>query len=228
MKSFAIIGLGRFGSAMAKSIEKEGGEIIAIDMDSEKVRKFENDFTSVVEADSTDIDTLRDLGIADIDGAVVSVGEKMGESILITLLLKELKVPLIMVKALDKLHGKVLKKIGANNIVYPEKDVAEIVSKRLLWPGYNEIPLAPGLFMVEINAPGNFVDKALKDLKIREKYKANVVAIKRKKPTLNENGQTDYTEEMFAPPKASMAIKKGDSIIVVCNKKMIEIFREIN
>ncbi|MGM0441551.1 MAG: potassium channel family protein [Elusimicrobiota bacterium] len=228
MKSFAIIGLGRFGSAMARSIEKEGGEIIAIDIDAEKIREFENEFTSVVEADSTDINALKDLGVADVDGAVVSVGEKMGESILITLLLKELKVPLIMVKALDKLHGKVLKKIGANNVVYPEKDVAEIVSKRLLWPGYNEIPLAPGLFMVEVNAPKEFLGKKLKNLKIREKYEANVVAIKRKEPLLNKEGQTDYTEKIFAPPSASITIKEGDTLIIVCNKKMIETFREMN
>ncbi len=227
MRSFAIIGLGRFGSAIARDLEDEGGEVIAIEKDPEKVRTYENEFTSVVEADSTDIDALNDLGVSDVDAAVVSTGDNMGESILITLLLKEIGVSLIMVKAVDDLHGKVLKKIGANNIVFPEKDSAKVLSKRLLWPGYNELPLAPGLFMVEINAPQKFIGKNLGELKIRKKYNSNIIAIKRKKPVINDEDQTDYEETIIAPPQSETEIKEGDSMILVCSQDKIETFRDL-
>ena len=121
MKSFAVIGLGRFGSAIARYIEDEGGEVIAIEMNPEKVKEFENEFASVVEADASDIDALKDLGVSDVDAAIVSIGTKMGASILITLLLKELNVPLIVVKAMSPIHGKVLKKL-----VEPIKDLPVI------------------------------------------------------------------------------------------------------
>ncbi|MEA3506560.1 MAG: TrkA family potassium uptake protein [Elusimicrobiota bacterium] len=228
MRNFAIIGLGRFGSAIARDLEDEGGEVVAIEKDPEKVRTYENEFTSVVEADSTDIDALRDLGISDVDAAVVSTGDNMGESILITLLLKEIGVPLIMVKAVDELHGKVLKKIGANNVVFPEKDSADVLSKRLLWPGYNELPLAPGLFMVEIKAPKKFIGKNLGTLKIRKEYDSNVIAVKRKKPVINEEDQTDYEETIIAPPQANTEIKEGDAMILVCSQDKIETFRELS
>jgi trk system potassium uptake protein TrkA len=181
-----------------------------------------------VEADSTDIEALKDLGVSDVDAAVVSIGGNMGESILITLLLKEIEVPLVMVKAVDELHGKVLKKIGANNVVFPEKDSAEVLSKRLLWPGYNELPLAPGLFMVEINAPQKFIGKNLGTLQIRKKYNSNVIAIKRKKPIINDDNQTDYEQIIIAPPTAETKLKGGDAMILVCSQEKIETFRELS
>jgi trk system potassium uptake protein TrkA len=227
MKSFAVIGLGRFGLAIAKYIEEEGGEVIAIELDPEKVKATSTEFTSVVEADATDIEALRDLGISDVDAAVVSIGANMGASILITLLLKELKVPLIIVKAQSPLHGKVLKKIGANFIVYPENDAAQHIAKRLLWPGYKELELAPGLCMVEISAPKSFIDKDLKSLELRKNYDANIIAVKKKVPFITENEQTDYREKIIAPPKAEEIIDKGDILILVCPQNMVEKFRDM-
>jgi trk system potassium uptake protein TrkA len=225
MKSFAVIGLGRFGSAIAKYIEEEGGEVIAIEIEPEKVRDHENEFTSVVEGDATDINTLRDIGVAEVDAAVVSIGTNMGASILITLLLKELTVPFIVVKAQSPLHGKVLKKIGANNIVYPEKDVARTIANRLMMPGYKELELAPGLCVIEISAPKSFIDKDLRSLEIRKNYDSNIIAIKKKVPFINENKQTDYKEKIIAPPKADTVIDEGDIVIIVCPKKMGEKFK---
>ncbi len=225
MKSFAVIGLGRFGSAIATYIEEEGGEIVALEIDAEKVRNYENAFTSVVEADATDIDTLRDLGVSDVDAAVVSIGTNMGASILITLLLKELKVPFLVVKAQNPLHGKVLKKIGANHIVYPEKEVAYNIAQRLMSPGYKELELAPGLFMIEIIAPKQFIGKNLRETEIRKNYDANIIAIKKKVPFITEDEQTDYKEKIIAPPRAETIIDEGDTVILVCPRKEVEFFR---
>jgi len=227
MKNFAVIGLGRFGSAIAKFLEQEGGEVLAVEKDPAKVRDYENEFTSVVEADATDINALKDLGLSDVDAAIVSIGTNMGASILITLLLKEINVPLIIVKAQNQLHGKVLKKIGANRIVYPEMDVAESMSKQLMWPGYNELELAPELVVVEINAPEAFLSKNLKDLKLRSKFEANVIAVKKKVPYITEEDQTDYKEKTIAPPAADTTIDSGDSIIIVCPRETAEKFRSM-
>lgn len=227
MKSFVVIGLGRFGSAIAEYIEEEGGEVIAIEINPEKVRNNENEFTSVVEGDATDINTLKDLGVSDVDAAVVSIGTNMGASILITLLLKELKVPLIIVKAQSPLHGKVLKKIGANHIVYPEKDAAYSMVRRLMRPGYKELELATGLCIVEISAPKSFVDKDLRELEIRKNYEANVIAIKKKVPFITEDEQTDYREKIIAPPKADTVIDGNDMLILVCPEKEVEKFRNM-
>ena len=227
MKNFAVIGLGRFGTAIAKYLEDEGGEVIAIEIDSEKVRDYENEFTTVVEADATDIDTLMNLGVSDVDAAVVSIGTDMGASILITLLLKELKVPLLIVKAQNTLHGKVLKKIGANNIVYPEREVAQQIAKRLMSPGYKELELAPDLCAIEIIAPKSFINKDLRTLDLRNNYNANIIAIKKKIPFITEDEQTDYKEKIIAPPKADTVIDNGDTIILVCQRKEINKFKNI-
>ncbi|MFC2060886.1 potassium channel family protein [Elusimicrobiota bacterium] len=227
MKSFAVIGLGKFGSSIAKYIEEDGGEVIALDISPETVSEYKNEFTSVVEADATNLDALTDLGISDVDAAIVSIGTDMGVSILITLLLKELKVPLIIVKAVSMLHGKVLKKVGANRIVYPEKDVAKSISKRLMWPGYKELELAPGLVMLEIGAPKTFIDSSLGDLELRKNYETNIIAIKKKVPFINEEEQTDYKEKTLAPPKADTIIDEGDTLILVCPQDNVEKFRSM-
>ncbi len=227
MKSFAVIGLGRFGSAIAKCIEEEGGEVIAMEIDPEKVRNNENEFTTVVEADATNIETLRDIGVSDVDAAVVSIGANMGANILITLLLKELKVPLIIVKAQSSLHGKVLKRIGANHIVYPEKDAAYNIARRLMRPGYKELELAPGLCIIEITAPKSFINKDLRKLEIRNNYDANIIAIKKKVPFITEDEQTDYREKIIAPPKADTVIDENDILILVCPSKKVEKFKNM-
>ncbi|MFW6172870.1 MAG: potassium channel family protein [Elusimicrobiota bacterium] len=228
MRNFAVIGLGRFGSSMSRYIEEEGGEVLAMEIDPKKVRDYENEFTSVVEADATDINALKDLGVSDMDAAIVSIGAKMGASILITLLLKELKVPLIIVKAQSPLHGKVLKKIGANRIVYPEKDMAQNLAKQLMWPGYNELELAPGLCIVEISTPKSFINKTLKELKLRKNYEANIIAVKKKVPYINQEEQTDYKEKTIAPPEAGTTIDEGDTLILVCPKKMVGKFKSMS
>lgn len=227
MKSFAVIGLGKFGLAIASYIEQEGGEVIAIDLDPEKIRDYESEFTSAVEADATNIDALKDLGISEVEAAIVAIGTNMAVSILITLLLKELKVPLIIVKALTSLHGKVLKKVGANRIVFPEKDVAKGIAHRLIWPDYKELELAPGLCMMEISAPRSFINKNLSELKLRKNYDTNIIAIKKKVPYITEDEQTDYIEKTIAPPQADTTIDEGDTLILVCSQKNVEKFRNL-
>ena len=227
MKNFAVIGLGRFGTSIAKFLEEEGGEVIAIDIDAGVVRDLENQYTSVVEADATDMDNLSDLGISDVDAAVVSIGTSMESGILITLLLKELKVPLVVAKAKSELHGRVLKKVGANLVVYPEEDAAQHLAKKLYWPGYSELEMTTGLSMVEVQAPKSFVNKTIAKINLRKKYEANIVAVKRKTPILDESNQADFKETIIAPPSAETKIESGDSIVLVCPNHRVENFKDI-
>ncbi len=227
MKNFAVIGLGRFGSSMAGFLEKEGGEVIAIDSSPEVVNDFEDRFTNVAEADATDIEALSELGVGDVDAAVVSIGTSMEAGILITLLLKELKVPVIVAKAQSKLHGRVLRKVGANLVVFPEEDAARHLAKKLYWPGYSELEMTAGLSIIEIQAPKYFINKTIAKLKLREKYNANVIAVKRKNPVLTQENQMDFEEEVIAPPRADTKIQNGDSIILICSGDSVDKFKEL-
>ncbi len=227
MRNFAVIGLGRFGAAIARFLEEEGGEVLAIDSNPEIVRELEHDYTSVVEADATDIEILSNLGVGDVDAAIVSIGTNMEAGIMITLLLKELKVPLIIAKVRSKLHEKVLKKVGVNLVVYPEEDAAHHLAKKLYWPGYSELEMTAGLSLLEISAPKSFVGRTVSKLKLREKYNINVVAIKRKNPIIDENNQTDYEEKIIAPPKAEEKFETGDRIVFVCPDEKVDKFKDM-
>ncbi|OYV03134.1 potassium uptake system protein, partial [candidate division bacterium WOR-3 4484_18] len=123
MKRFCVIGLGKFGISVAKALSRKGAEVLAIDTDEERVNEASNFATQAIILDATDKEALQRIGIQDIDAAIVAVGKDMASSILITSLLKELGVKYVVAKALSPLHGKVLEKVGADRVVFPERDM---------------------------------------------------------------------------------------------------------
>lgn len=131
-KQFAIIGMGRFGSSIARTLSQLGFEVMAIDFREETVQEISSIVTHAVQADSTDEEALRALGIRNFDVVVVAIGEDIQASILTTLILKEMGIPTVVVKAVNDLHGKVLKKIGADKVVYPERDMGQRVAHHLI------------------------------------------------------------------------------------------------
>lgn len=179
-RQFAIIGLGRFGSNMAKALSKMGYEVLAIDKNMDKVQEFSNDFTHVVQADSTDENALRALGILNFDVVVVAIGDDMQANILTTLQLKEIGASYIVATARDSLQIKLLEKIGADRVVAPERDMARRVAYNLASTTVMDyIELSPEFSIVEIALPSSLHNKTLADSNIRAKYGINVVAIKR-------------------------------------------------
>ena len=180
MGRYAVIGLGKFGATVVRTLHDRGHEVVAIDRDRQRVQDVRDSCAQAIEASCTDQDTLRALGIQDADAVVVSLGERMDASILVTLYLKELGLKEIVVKAVSEDHGKVLHLIGATEIVHPERDTARRVARGLGVRSIVEyLPLAADSSLVELHLPPEFVGKTLAELDIRKRYQVLVVAIKR-------------------------------------------------
>jgi trk system potassium uptake protein TrkA len=179
-KQFAVIGMGRFGLSVAKALSDMGFDVLAIDTDEHRTQAVSNIVTHAVSADSTDEEALRALGIRNFDVVVVAIGQDIQASILTTLILKDLGLPIIIVKAQNELHGKVLHKIGADKVIYPERDMGLRVAHHLTSPNILDyIELSDEYSIVELRVTKGMLGKNLKELDIRAQFGCNVMAIKR-------------------------------------------------
>lgn len=215
MKQFAVIGLGRFGASVAVNLYKLGYDVLAVDSEEERTQKFSDEVTHVVQADATDENTLKALGIRNFDVVVVAIGEDIQANVMTTLLLKELGVPYVVAKAKNALHGRMLEKVGADKVVYPERDMGvrvahNIISRNVL----DYIELSPNLSIVEVNAPKELIGKTLQQADLRPRFGINVVAIKR-------------DEELNVSPKAEDVIESGDVLVVIGNNEGIQSLEEM-
>jgi trk system potassium uptake protein TrkA len=211
-KQFAVIGMGRFGSSVAKSLYNLGFEVLAIDSSEEKTQDVVNVVTHAIQADSTDEEALKAIGIRNFDVVVVAIGQDIQSSILTTLILKDLGVPTLIVKAQNELHGKVLNKIGADKVIFPERDMGQRVAHHLISPNILDfIELSDDYSIVEIKATSRMIGKSLKDLDIRAKYGCNVMAIK-------------TNNKMNIAPHANDLIQSDDILVVVGENKDLKKF----
>ncbi|MEC0143242.1 potassium channel family protein [Paenibacillus alginolyticus] len=211
-KQFAIIGMGRFGSSVAKTLSQLGFEVLAIDHREETVQEVSAFVTHAVQADSTDEEALRALGIRNFDVVVVAIGEDIQASILTTLILKEMGIAKIIVKAVNDLHGKVLKKIGADKVVYPERDMGQRVAHHLISSNIIDyIELSADYSIVEIKVSNQMIGKSLKQLDIRAKYGCNVIAIKQ-------------NEKLIIPPSAEEPLRMDDILVIVGKNSDLQTF----
>ena len=202
-KQFLVIGLGRFGSSVATALARSGHEVLAIDTNEEVAQKLNGIVTHVVVADTTDEDTLKALGVRNFDVAVVAIGSNIQANIFTTLLLKNLGVPFIVAKALNDLHGKMLEKIGADRVVYPEYDMGQRVAHNIVTSNVLEyIELSPNVGIVEIGVPRSLIGKTLIEADLRARFEVNVVAIKR-------------DDQVIVPPQPDAQIENGDLLVVV-------------
>lgn len=178
-RQFAVIGLGRFGSSIARTLYQMGYEVLAVDKDEELVQEMATVVTHAVQADATDESAVRALGLRNFDVVVVGVGD-LQASILTTLVLKGIGVPRVVAKALSELHGRVLEKVGADRVVYPERDMGVRVAHNLVSGNLIDyIELKPGFSIVEAVAKPAFAGRTLKQLDLRAKYGISIIAIKR-------------------------------------------------
>lgn len=210
MKQFVVIGLGRFGFSLAKTLYELGHDVLGIDIDEEIVQNVAESITHAVKADATDENALKALGARNFDVAVVGIGNDIQSSILVTLILKEMGIKYVVAKANNELHGRVLKKIGADRIVFPERDMGIRVAHNLTLSNILDyIELSPEYSIIEISALPAWFDKSLRQLNMRTKYGLNVIAIKR-------NGN------IIISPNGDDTILKGDILAVVGHKDDIE------
>ncbi|SHH91291.1 potassium channel family protein [Sporanaerobacter acetigenes] len=210
MKQFAVIGCGRFGSSVAKTLYNLGNEVLAIDKDEEIVQEISEHVTHAVQADVMDENVLKELGIRNFDVVIISIGSDLEASILATLIAKELGVKWVIAKAQSELHGKVLSKIGADKIIFPERDMGVRVAHNLVSTNVLDfIELSPDYSIVEITAISEWENKSLRELKLPTKFGINVMAIKREK-CINVS------------PYADDVILHGDILIVIGNTEDIK------
>lgn len=203
MKQYAVIGMGRFGTSVAKELYEMGYEVLGIDSDENRIQDAVDFVTHAVTADSTDENALKAIGIRNFDVVVVAIGADIQASILTTLILKEQGVKYIVVKAQNELHGKVLAKIGADKVVYPERDMGIRVAHNLISPNILDyIELSPEYSMVEIAANEKMVGKTLAESDIRRKFGCTVIAIK-------------TGTEINISPMAHETIREGDILVVI-------------
>ena len=202
-KQFAIIGLGRFGGSICRALTEQGMEVMAIDKNEERVNEFASIATHAVIADTTDEKVLKDLGMGNFDHVIVAIGDDIQSSILTTLMLKEVGVNHITVKAQNDYHEKVLRKIGADHVVHPERDMGRriahyIVSNNVL----DYLELSEEYSIVEIKVNEILAGHSLIELDVRAKYGLNIVAIKRGK-------------EIIVSPTAEDPLKQDDILIII-------------
>ncbi|WP_349729833.1 potassium channel family protein [Peribacillus frigoritolerans] len=214
-RQYAVIGLGRFGTSVAHRLYTAGQEVLGVDVNEERVENAEMSVTHAIMADTTEEDTLRSIGIRNFDCVIVAIGNDMQSSILTTLLLKELGVDKVIAKALNKNHGQVLTKVGADWVIYPERDMGERVANQLLSPNMlNYIELSKEYNIEEIILPMSMKGKSLRELDLRAKYNISVIAIV-------SNG------EIIIAPSPDQDIHENDMLLVVGNKKDLAVFANI-
>jgi trk system potassium uptake protein TrkA len=210
MRQVAVIGLGRFGSSVARTLAQSGCEVLAVDADAERVKAIVEQVTEAVQADALDEGALKSLGLRNFEAIVVAIGHEVKASILVTLLLKEMGVPKIVAKAQDELHGKVLQKVGADIVVFPERDMGVRLAHTLLSRSIiDEIQLSTDYSIFELQAPSQFLDRSLKDLQLRQRFGMTVLAVRR-------------GEGVVVSPDASFVLEHGDILVALGRADKIE------
>lgn len=203
MKSFVVIGIGRFGSALVETLRDIEFDVLAVDKDHDAIAGIAEYATHAVECDVRDGNALRSLGLGNFDAAVVSIGSDLEASIMATMILKEEGVPKIIAKAQSNLHAKVLSRLGADRIVFPERDMGIRVAHSLVSPNIEDyISLSSNHGILEISVLSEWVGQTLGEVKMRNKYNVNVVAIQRQ-------------EEIIVNPRADLRMQHQDKLVVI-------------
>lgn len=203
MKSYIVIGLGRFGTQVAKKLYALGCEVLAVDSESVLVQQMSNEVTHAVVADARDKEVLRALGVKDFDCAIVAIGDSLADSVLATMNLKELGVPRVICKASNETHRQVLKKLGADQVLIPEHEQADRLAKSLASRNVLDyIELSDDYGIIEVPAPGLWLEKSLIELNIRAKLGVNILAVRR-------------GGEITVSPSADFRILQGDILVVL-------------
>lgn len=217
-RTFAVIGLGRFGAAMATTLASLGHDVIGIDGDEDKVRAVADLVSLSMQLDATDEKAIRAAGIHEVDVAVVSIGENIESSLLVVTLLREIGIGQIVAKAVTPLHGRILEKLGVTRVVFPEREMAVRVAHGLVMPNVIDyIELSKDHSIIEIPAPQEFVGKTLRDIGLRARFGLTTIAIKHVSPS------GEVLSSNIAPGPDDV-IQEGDVLSLLgSNEKLVEI-----
>ena len=215
MKSFVVIGLGRFGNEVAQQLCAQGREVLAIDSHPDVVQQISDKVTQAVVTDARDLGALRAVGVQEFDCGIVAIGANLADSVLATMHLKELGVPYVVCKAHDEVHKQVLLKLGADKVVIPEKENAMRLAKSLASTNVLDyIELSEDYGIVEMPAPKSWCQKSLIELNVRAKLGVNIIGIKR---------QGDIT----ISPAADFRIMDGDVLVVLGSSEALKTVQKL-
>ena len=218
MKSFLVIGLGRFGTAVAQELSALGQEVLALDVDAENVQHISDQVTQAIQGDAQDEAVLRSVGARNFDCCVVAIGADMEASILITVMLKELGAKYIVAKAMTPIHARVLERVGADRVVLPEIDMGQRLAQRLARTNVVDyIGVSEDFSIVEIHPPKSWVGHSLGKLGVRARHQINVLAIRH-----GEGGQVDVN------PQPDKVIGPDDLLIVIGTNEQVNSVVELN
>ena len=213
-KEFVVFGLGRFGWSVATTLAESGCEVLVVDDNEEKINEIADIVTHAVKARITEGEMLKSLGIGNFDGAIIAMAEDLEASVMTTILVKELGVPYVLAKAQSDLHAKILKKVGADLIVFPEKEMGIHIANNLMMDNFfDAVELSSKYSMIEIDPLNEWSGHSLQELNLRSRYDINVICIKR-------NGELTIT------PNASEPIQKDDILMVIGNNIVLNELRQ--
>ena len=215
MKSYVVIGLGRFGSGLARNLCQLGAEVLAIDIRSDLVQQIANDVTHAVVGDAQDKEVLRSLGVRNFDCAIIAIGDNLAASVLTVMNLKELEVPYLVCKAHDVTYSRVLEKLGVDRVVIPELDQAQRLARILHSRNVLDyIELSTDYGILEVPAPKSWIGKSLKELNVRARLDINIIAVK--------NG-----DKTNVSPSADYQISAGDVLAVLGDNVALEAMQRL-
>ena len=215
MKSYVVIGLGRFGQTLARQLYMLGADVLAMDTNNDLVQQVAEDVTHAVVGDAQDKDVLRALGVRDFDCAIVAIGTNLAASVLTVMNLQELGVPYIICKAHDETHSRVLQKLGVNKVVIPEQENAARLARSLNSHNVLDyIELSEDYGILELPAPKGWVGKTLKEMNIRAKLGVNIIAVESGKKT-------------NVSPAADYRILEGDILVVLGDNYSLEAVQKL-
>ena len=210
MKSYIVIGLGRFGMSLARQLCAQGAEVLALDVRSDNVQQIANEVTHAVVGDGRDKDVLKALGVRNFDSAIVAIGGDLAASVLAVMNLKELGVAHVICKAHDETHRRVLEKLGVDRVVIPEQEYAQRLARSLVSSNVLDyIELSEDYGILEVPAPTSWIGKTLRDLNVRAKLGVNIIAVE-------NDGKTNVA------PGADYRIDQGDTVVVLGDNVALE------
>ncbi len=227
MSKYAVLGLGKFGSTVASELYEAGVEVWAVDINKKMTDKMQAKglVSSAINADATDEAVLNQLNLHEMDAVIVATCSNLEINITINMLLKKMKIPVIFSKVKDQIHKEILERMGIFNVIYPEKKVGIELARTILHNNilaYTEISKTHSL--VEIEIPEKFFGKSLSEAEILAKYGLNVIAIKRRKKFVDENGENQIQFVMNDRPKANDILSSGDSFLLIGLQENVNIF----
>ena len=210
MKSYVVIGLGRFGASLAQQLCKLGAEVLALDVRGDLVQQIAQNVTHAVVGDAQDKEVLKALGVRNLDCAIIAIGDNLAASVLITMNLKELGVPFVVCKAHDDTHRRVLEKLGVDRVLIPEQESAQRLARTLNSHNVLDyIELSEDFGILDVPAPASWVGKTLRELNVRAKLGVNIIAVE-------NGGKTNVS------PSADYAICAGDTLVVLGDNIALE------